>query len=1063
MKIQKNRNNIKIPLKNEIINEKEINSSNQIKIGSWNANGLYGKFGLLVERMIELDLDWVWVCENQWEENVREPVNNLSHVNGQKVLLGRSNYGSSIIHNPRRKPVGFEVLHIGERGCFQLWRWKGCLFLGVYCPFNIEVMGESPFDHMIQAVDRLRRENEPLILLGDFNKNLEGSDNYVLQALRARDLQVAPTEPDILGEKYSFSKFVRGRHTKSLIDYFVFSEEFETPITCVDYHYFHSDHFLIYSSITIPNLVAEDIVAENQKIWKTSKLEDKKKRKEMEDNFRSRYFPEIFTKIQASTPGSQSLIDSIYLELVKTIESNAMDVIGRWNGRRHISPYVSEELRDIHRAYRKLRAHLAYDMETHDDYINGIELLEELRCKIKDEAEGSIRTGFYRYVESIDNMESHKIMRTLCQSKRKRTRKRTNMLSSNPEDLKKFGGHFKKQFSKVEDHITYERVVQSPTLEGWGKEWEKVIFSHTVARAMAILPTGKASGISGISAELVKYCGFPMAQSLAALFSKFIQFGLVPSCWREVKIIPIPKVQGSRDIADYRPISLTEVLRKLFERCILEELKRFIEPLDLAQGGFRRNRGTIETIASLQETVLQFERKNKRQPIILFLDIKAAYDSVDHDLLLLRLKERKCPEPYIRITEQLMCGITSRVYVDSKESVPFLHEAGVLQGSIISPMLYSLYIDTLADSVRRIIPGDQSIFMYADDVAIVIDHEGKFDLVADALESHSYLNNYRFNPRKCEIMNATNEFKLYGEPIPRADTFKYLGCMMDKYGIRWDLHFSRLRQKTLQVLNFFKAVGYNSMGFRERTRLMLFKTFLRPLYEYCLCIMPYNAHRLNLLDRLQHECLCALFSVSKNTSKATLRALTGVPSMHQRWRELTARWAFRTRGKNEFHMITVARKNSKRHLKRRSCFSNLEGNPILATYDGIHESNEKYSLDDAILFHRYEHLKSEKGKSWRIAEICLRFDCKPSLLYQLSRTPRLKARLLELWMLGKIPGKPKRCLLCNSDSQGWRHLANCSGIYQNISLLIANFNWETAVDSIRAVICNMSDSHFFAG
>lgn len=57
---------------------------------------------------------------------------------------------------------------------------------------------------------------------------------------------------------------------------------------------------------------------------------------------------------------------------------------------------------------------------------------------------------------------------------------------------------------------------------------------------------------------------------------------------------------------------------------VLEPLCRVIEPLDLAQGGFRRHSETIETVASLNESILQFQQRRHRKPILLFLDIKAA-------------------------------------------------------------------------------------------------------------------------------------------------------------------------------------------------------------------------------------------------------------------------------------------------------------------------------------------------------------------------------------------------------------------------------------------------------
>ena len=196
---------------------------------------------------------------------------------------------------------------------------------------------------------------------------------------------------------------------------------------------------------------------------------------------------------------------------------------------------------------------------------------------------------------------------------------------------------------------------------------------------------------------------------------------------------------------------MTEVPRKCFERCILDDLVNTVEQSDIAQGGFRTERGTIEVIASYQETVIQFRKKHGRSPITVFLDIKAAYDSVDHNILLTKLAERRCSPQLLRITEQLMCGIESVISINGVDSPALMHNAGVLQGAMISPMLYSLYINDLADTVRTVIPGKQSVFMHADDVAIVVESEEQLDPLMQILERHSHENNYWYNARKCSV------------------------------------------------------------------------------------------------------------------------------------------------------------------------------------------------------------------------------------------------------------------------------------------------------------------------
>ena len=104
---------------------------------------------------------------------------------------------------------------------------------------------------------------------------------------------------------------------------------------------------------------------------------------------------------------------------------------------------------------------------------------------------------------------------------------------------------------------------------------------------------------------------------------------VVPTSWKLTRIQPVPKKGDLTQISNYRPISLTEVLRKLFERILLPFIQTFIEPLTVEQGGFRQNRGCMDQVATLQQWCSQ---KHSQSKIMAFLDIKAAYDSVDREI-----------------------------------------------------------------------------------------------------------------------------------------------------------------------------------------------------------------------------------------------------------------------------------------------------------------------------------------------------------------------------------------------------------------------------------------------
>ena len=118
-------------------------------------------------------------------------------------------------------------------------------------------------------------------------------------------------------------------------------------------------------------------------------------------------------------------------------------------------------------------------------------------------------------------------------------------------------------------------------------------------------------------------------------------------------------------------------------------------------GSFRKGRSTIDQVTSLHEAIYQRKRNIKKSPTIAFLDIKAAYDSVDREILWERMRVLGSRGAVMDMLRSLFDHNTSRVVIGGEESKEIVHERGLLQGSVLSPLLYSIYIDGLAVKLRR--------------------------------------------------------------------------------------------------------------------------------------------------------------------------------------------------------------------------------------------------------------------------------------------------------------------------------------------------------------------------
>jgi hypothetical protein len=143
----------------------------------------------------------------------------------------------------------------------------------------------------------------------------------------------------------------------------------------------------------------------------------------------------------------------------------------------------------------------------------------------------------------------------------------------------------------------------------------------------------KAPGGDHISTEMLLPISERVSCLLHTLFSLCWKWGSTPSAWRLAQICPIFKKGDPSDPSNYRPISLTSVFRKLFELSITHHLHLNSPSLDIVQGGFRSQRSSLDQVLALHDICRQHKQDYKEDPVLAFLDIKSAYDTVDRNII----------------------------------------------------------------------------------------------------------------------------------------------------------------------------------------------------------------------------------------------------------------------------------------------------------------------------------------------------------------------------------------------------------------------------------------------
>jgi hypothetical protein len=216
---------------------------------------------------------------------------------------------------------------------------------------------------------------------------------------------------------------------------------------------------------------------------------------------------------------------------------------------------------------------------------------------------------------------------------------------------------------------------------------------------------GKAAGDDGCINEILKTGGDEMKISLLLLFQKIWKEEKIPVDWARGVIIPIFKDGDRQNVDNYRGITLLSVVGKLYTSILNNRISEWLEKekkLVEEQGGFRKKRSTVEQIFILKETI-QGRRRKKKKTCCCFLDIRKAYDTVFREGVWEGLWVKGIGGKMWRVLKNLYQEVGSCVRLGKEKTDWFNLEIGLRQGCILSPILFSVFIDGLAQEVKRVL------------------------------------------------------------------------------------------------------------------------------------------------------------------------------------------------------------------------------------------------------------------------------------------------------------------------------------------------------------------------
>ena len=226
-------------------------------------------------------------------------------------------------------------------------------------------------------------------------------------------------------------------------------------------------------------------------------------------------------------------------------------------------------------------------------------------------------------------------------------------------------------------------------------------------------------GLDGIRAQDLKLISTKITPVLTKLINISLDTGIIPSELKTAIYRPVHKGGAYADYQNYRPIALLNSIFKVLERFVAQQLTNYLSRNNLIsvnQYAYQKKKGTNSLLMEFSQSV-QRSLNNRQQILVLFVDFSKAFDVLDFAVLIEKLK-------LIGINGKLLRWFTN--YLDrefvirlwNKNSVPRL-ASGVFQGSILGPLLFLIYINSLKNLFDN---NHTRVYCYADDVAVVVNH-----------------------------------------------------------------------------------------------------------------------------------------------------------------------------------------------------------------------------------------------------------------------------------------------------------------------------------------------------
>ena len=420
------------------------------------------------------------------------------------------------------------------------------------------------------------------------------------------------------------------------------------------------------------------------------------------------------------------------------------------------------------------------------------------------------------------------------------------------------------------------------------------ITPHEIKDLINSLNVNKANPSSSIPTTLLKTASPVICHFLSSLFNNCIVNGVFPDILKIAEVLPLHKSGCKMSCSNFRPISLLNILSKLFERCLHTRLYKFCtlnNILSRNQFGFRNKSSTENAVIKICDEIAN-SFNNKEFCLSIFLDLKKAFDTVNHDILLHKLYHYGVRGNAYSLFKSYLSNRYQYSLVNDVKSSLKLITCGVPQGSILGPLLFLLYINDISNvSTFNInLFADDSYLSLSD--ASVINLEKNVNAELGKIKMWLEHNKLSLNVKKTSFMVFTNRtydhkfnIKFGSISLSQTSQVNYLGVILDEK-MSWQQHIDKVQAK---ISSSVWAMSQVKNIVNKKALVAIYFGLVHSHLKYCIsCWGGVCESKTAKLVTLQKRAIRSIFNVSMFTHSAPFFKRLLILNFHDMYRHQIA-------------------------------------------------------------------------------------------------------------------------------------------------------------------------------